>query len=103
MILRLTLTLPGLCYIYMPLTCVSAATDGSMSPLPINLRLHVHVGHLLALATQHFFLLLQGSRNENVARVARASSATKSLGQCCKIFIELNLLQHVADIGDTWL
>ena len=30
-------------------------------------------------------------------------SATKSLGQCCRIFIELNFLQHAVDIGDTWL
>ena len=30
-------------------------------------------------------------------------SATKSLGQCCTIFMESNYLQHVADIGDTWV
>ena len=30
-------------------------------------------------------------------------SATKSLGQCNRIFIELNFLQHAADIGNTWL
>ena len=30
--------------------------------------------------------------------------ATKSLGQCCRLFIGLNFLQHAADIGDTpWL
>ena len=32
-----------------------------------------------------------------------ATSVTKSLGQYCRIFIVLNLLQHVADIGGTWL
>ena len=30
-------------------------------------------------------------------------SATKSLSQCCRIFIELNFLEHAADIGDNWL
>ena len=30
-------------------------------------------------------------------------SVTKSQGQCCRIFIGLNILQHAADIGDTWL
>ena len=35
--------------------------------------------------------------------VARARSATKSLGQRCRIFINLNFLQHLADIGSTWL
>ena len=27
---------------------------------------------------------------------------TKSLGQCCRIFIELNFWQHVADIASNW-
>ena len=30
-------------------------------------------------------------------------SATKSLGQCCRIFTKMNFLQHVADIGGNWL
>ena len=32
-----------------------------------------------------------------------AGSATKLLGQCYRIFIELDFLQHAAGIGDTWL
>ena len=55
---------------------------------------------LFTLATQHFFLMLQGLQNQNIARVG---FATKSLGQHFIRFIELNILQHVVDIGDTWL
>ena len=43
-------------------------------------------------------------RDQDVACVwPEVGSATKSLGQCFRIFIELNFLQHAADIGDTWL
>ena len=43
-------------------------------------------------------------RSECRARVwPWVGSATKLLGQCCRIFIDLNFLQHAADFGDTWL
>ena len=49
---------------------------------------------LLVLATRHFL---------RIARVARRRFCNKSVGQCCKIFIEFNFLQHVANIGDGYL
>ena len=50
--------------------------------------------------------MLQVLWNYNVASTCsqgQAGSATKSLGQCCRIFIQFNFLQNVADIGNTWL
>ena len=56
---------------------------------------------LFAQATQHFFLVLQGQRNQNVARLGRGSFPTVSLGQCCRKVIKLNFL-HVTDVGGNW-
>ena len=60
---------------------------------------------LLTLATQDFLLI-------DVAGIVKSECCTCSqgqvlqkelLGQCCRLFSELNFLLHVADIGDTWL
>ena len=36
-------------------------------------------------------------------RVAMGRFSNKIAGTFCRIFIELNFLQHAADVGDTWL
>ena len=69
-----------------------------------NLASRDCIWDIFTLLVRHFFLMFHGLLNQNVGCVwPVVGSATKSLGQCCRIFIELNFLQHAADIGDTWL
>ena len=55
------------------------------------------------LATWHFCLMLQGSWNHNAARVVRGRLCDKIAGTMWQNIHRVELLQHVADIGDTWL
>ena len=50
-------------------------------------KLQLHLGHFTR--TGNTILLSDVADIENVARLARAGSATKLLGQCYRIFIEI--------------
>ena len=51
---------------------------------------------------KHLFLMTQQMWNQSVV-CSQCQVWTISLRQCCRIFIELHFLQHVADNGDHWL